>query len=1023
MAAFIASSLFGQAPKAIWLHELSTRQGLSENTNNYVYHDSEGFVWISSIAGLNRFDGQRIKQYRFDPNDTTSLFGKNIQSNFYEDDQKNLWFCTYESILCYERKTDSFRHYFIKDGSGKDIKEDYYVFFLERDSFLWLRAKDTIYRLNTHRAGSQVKIAQTTAFHCRAFADKKGSVNYLYLLGQSSFRGVEVLKLKNGQVTDRQTLFGLPKGALPSLDVRDVLHEPDSITWLATTIGLFAWNRKSGHLRPEPRFFGKLVYFANWKERHLLLNVDGEGLYLYEKNEGTATPLTIRKISGDSIDERNLTWLHVDQEDNLWMTVISDGLLYANLLKGKFDFLPLPKAIQGKKNPFYQSLLESPNGSFWYSTYMEGLFLLDEKGKVLQHFTHQKSNPFSLPSNSIYHMAFDGKGRLWVATTNGIAWYEASSRRFHTVADENGVGSRTYTYLLLMKDGTLLASSIEDGVYAIRQFTDKIWLEPALEWGEKGNFTTIYEGQNGQVFICRNEAEVSVFKWVGNKLQQQGALPIQGAVNGFYEDGKNLWMATTYGLAKMDKSKPGDPLKVLTEKDGLPDNFIRSIVSDNSGNIWCSMTNSLAMLPAGDTVFRSFGIADGIYSDEFYVPAAFKLSNGKIWFGGSKGITIVQPSDLRKAMTPSNIRITGININDEQKLDLKCHKTEATNFSLMQEIKLSYQERTISFDFTATDYSDPASTKLFYRLKGVDPDWVALPKGEYGFARYANLPSGNHTFMIRATNSEGIFNETPHEFNFYIEPPFWCQWWFILLSLSIGAIIALVWLKERERRIKEKAELKTRIAENKMAALRAQMNPHFIFNSLQSASGYVARKDFRGAIEYIHQFSKLMRMILDFSREGLITLEKEIELLDLYMKVESKRFSQPFTYAFSVDKELDTFEVKIPSMLLQPFVENSIKHGLFHKKSQGHITISFLKDKGMLKCVVEDNGIGRDEAKKINEQQGRGHVSKGLEIVKERLDIIGATHSGNYEVTVTDLFDLEHNPTGTRVDVTLPITS
>ena len=200
------------------------------------------------------------------------------------------------------------------------------------------------------------------------------------------------------------------------------------------------------------------------------------------------------------------------------------------------------------------------------------------------------------------------------------------------------------------------------------------------------------------------------------------------------------------------------------------------------------------------------------------------------------------------------------------------------------------------------------------------------------------------------------------------------------------------------------------------------MNPHFVFNSLQTVNGFIARQDLRGAMEYINQFARLMRVILENSREGQISLEREIELLELYMKIEARRFSNPFTFAITVGKEVDTYNMEIPSMLLQPFVENAIKHGLFHKKEAGHISIAFLRENGGLKCVVEDNGVGRVKSAELNAQQGRDHKSRGLEIVNERLAIISASHPGNYDVKTSDLLDRQHNPTGTRVEITLPLT-
>jgi LytS/YehU family sensor histidine kinase len=201
--------------------------------------------------------------------------------------------------------------------------------------------------------------------------------------------------------------------------------------------------------------------------------------------------------------------------------------------------------------------------------------------------------------------------------------------------------------------------------------------------------------------------------------------------------------------------------------------------------------------------------------------------------------------------------------------------------------------------------------------------------------------------------------------------------------------------------------LNTRIAENKMSALRAQMNPHFIFNSMQTVNGIISRKDMMGAVKYINQFSRLMRLILENSRGGNVSIEKEIEFLKSYMEIKKRRFKDPFSYNITVDDEVNTFDTEIPSMLTQPFVENAIKHGLFHKKGKGIISIKFLRENGSLKCIIEDDGVGRAKTLELNTQSGRTHQSRGLQIVDERLELIRQSHPGNYKVKITDLFDLE----------------
>jgi LytS/YehU family sensor histidine kinase len=373
---------------------------------------------------------------------------------------------------------------------------------------------------------------------------------------------------------------------------------------------------------------------------------------------------------------------------------------------------------------------------------------------------------------------------------------------------------------------------------------------------------------------------------------------------------------------------------------------------------------------------------------------------------------------------PASIQITDFKINDElpNLLADTCFVTGAKHINEMEYLKLPPTKNTISFHFIAIDFSDPNATQLKYRLEPYDKTWVVLSKGEPGFSRYSNLPSGDYTLKIMGANSDGFWHDNAYKtLKIRVEPKLIEQLWFQLFLGLLGIFIIGLIYTLRVRQIKEKAILKTRAAENKMAALRAQMNPHFAFNSLQSINGFIAKNDMLGAFEYVSQFSDLMRMILENSRQNRISLEQEINLLELYLEIEALRFANPFEFDIDIAEDIDTFGIQIPAMLLQPFVENSIKHGLFHKKEKGKLQISFSKENSFLKCIIEDDGIGRDQAKKLNKQRGRKHKSRGLEIIKEQLDILRQSGFGKAYVEIIDLYADKKESIGTRVELLLPV--
>ena len=206
--------------------------------------------------------------------------------------------------------------------------------------------------------------------------------------------------------------------------------------------------------------------------------------------------------------------------------------------------------------------------------------------------------------------------------------------------------------------------------------------------------------------------------------------------------------------------------------------------------------------------------------------------------------------------------------------------------------------------------------------------------------------------------------------------------------------------------------------EVEMKALRAQMNPHFIFNSLQSINNYIVENDKQNASAYLSKFSKLIRLILENSREKEVPLQQDLQALELYMQMEALRFKNRFNYIIEADNDIDKENTLIPPMLLQPFVENAIIHGFKHTKS-GVIKINVHHENDMLRYVVEDNGSGRNNAA-VNNEKGKHHKSLGLQIISERLNIINELKKVKTAVNIFDVKDEKNNPHGLRIELLLP---
>ncbi len=345
---------------------------------------------------------------------------------------------------------------------------------------------------------------------------------------------------------------------------------------------------------------------------------------------------------------------------------------------------------------------------------------------------------------------------------------------------------------------------------------------------------------------------------------------------------------------------------------------------------------------------------------------------------------------------------------------------------MIRNLKFEFDDNTLSFNFVGMDYSDPKNVQLAYKMEGIDDNWVILNKGDQGFARYSNLPPNQYVFKVKAANSDGVWSDGYRSISILIRPP-WYQTVEAYILFGITGLLLLYGgyrirvrqIRKEEAFKRKEAEYKQLVAETETAVLRLQMNPHFIFNSMNSISSYIAQKDIKTANDYLNRFANLMRKILKLAKHPFLSVGEEMELLEQYLETEAMRFEDKIHYQITTGPSLDPDEVIIPTMILQPFVENAIWHGLAGKEGRKQIHIQFKIEKEQLICIVEDNGIGRAAAQV--KKKSNNHVSKAISITKERLKRLEEQEAAAASLTIQDLKDEQHTGIGTKVIIKLPL--
>lgn len=286
------------------------------------------------------------------------------------------------------------------------------------------------------------------------------------------------------------------------------------------------------------------------------------------------------------------------------------------------------------------------------------------------------------------------------------------------------------------------------------------------------------------------------------------------------------------------------------------------------------------------------------------------------------------------------------------------------------------------------------------------------------------MPGGDYVFELMGSNNSGVWSEKPIRLDIHVDTPFFQSKIFYAGLIALLLFFAYAVYRYRIQQIREKAKIRSdynaKLAELEMSALRAQMNPHFVFNSLNSINKYILTNESRLASRYLSKFSQLMRLILNHSKVQEVTLEDELEAVSLYIELEQLRFENKFVFEKKIHLISNPASILIPPMLIQPFIENSIWHGLMPLDKTGILQLEIYENKNLLQCIVTDNGIGRSKSATLNKNNALRKKSMGMKITSDRIKLVNALHSTKADIEIHDLVH-ENIPCGTQVKISLPI--
>lgn len=420
------------------------------------------------------------------------------------------------------------------------------------------------------------------------------------------------------------------------------------------------------------------------------------------------------------------------------------------------------------------------------------------------------------------------------------------------------------------------------------------------------------------------------------------------------------------------------------------------------------LSNGLLHYSASDETWKRYGISEGLPPTDL---RDVIFANEKVWLASFNGLYEF-PMEQHSNMLPPAVSLRQLNVNGQA-------------HSSTQNLNFEYNENDLELVLRGISTRSRGRIQFRYRLSGLMDDFELNPNGN--ILRFRALPPGNYDLQVFAIDANGIQSERPFELSFSIAKPWYATWPFYLsVALLLVLIVSVIFLfriryiNQRNTRQLENSRLKEDLRASQLTALRAQMNPHFMFNVLNSVQGLFTLGKTEKANEVLSRFSDLMRSVLDVSDQNTIGLDRELELIGLYLELEAVRFGANFEYRIDVDSKIDPTKLTVPSLLIQPYVENAVKHGLLHRKGKKelHVSLTLSNDGNALDVRIDDNGVGREMSAQLRSQK---HRSFATEASSSRLNLLNVESEQKIGVRITDKKDENGNALGTLVELRVPL--